>query len=151
MRLYELNTLPVFLFNNPKLYTDKEWSIIKQNKNIILQLTKNIAKKHHLDLLFFTGFYFIEHFNISILNEYISLYVQYFKDLFSPPKGNLAPSIIFIGERPGERNQHIKVESNWTFGPSSYLLHHLCFDLNIYPYFTNLFKQARNKIGRAHV
>jgi len=75
---------------------------------------------------------------VQYVNE---LYIPRFKNMFTPPRGNLSSTLsyIFIGFAPGY-SQLSKGEPNWLLGPSSKILHNALIELNIYPYFTNLFK-----------
>ena len=69
---------------------------------------------------------------------------------FTPPRGNLFSGLshIVCGYKPGHFYQHLsRYETSWLIGPSSKMLHRLLFDVGVYPYFTNVYKNHDLKFG----
>jgi uracil-DNA glycosylase family 4 len=85
--------------------------------------------------------------------KYAKFYSENLKNKITAPRGNLLNKqtsipIIVCGLAPGY-SEFSKGEPKWLLGPSSKLLHKMLTVLNIYPYFTNIYKNPfiKNKIS----
>lgn len=115
---------------------DFEWPLIEKSKSQVV-----ITHKPAFDLLRFPGLVFS---NNDFATEYFKLYSDLnYPEVFTPPRGNLAESnsYMFIGIKPGHYYAHqSKSEASWLFGPSVIMLFGLLTRVDIYPYFTNVYK-----------
>lgn len=71
---------------------------------------------------------------------YKEFYSEHLKGLFTPPRGNITSKYCIIGYAPGWSAISFG-EPKWLLGPSSETLHKVLLEFDIYPYFTNLFKE----------
>lgn len=71
-----------------------------------------------------------------------SFFYPFSKSSLIYPRGNITQNskYAFIGIRPGPGSPKYEAGTSWLFGPSSRILHKLLYDLDIYPYFTNIYK-----------
>lgn len=125
---------------------NEEW------KTIHSQISSYILKEPLEDSrnLNYPGFFFSDQKAADI---YFKKVYSSFKDVYTPPRGNLSKNnnIILSGIKPGNWQAHLsKCESAWIFGPSSKMLHKLLKEFSIYPYFTNFYKsfydESNNKL-----
>lgn len=128
-------THKAYLVEEYSLGKIKNWKLIDNAKKSYL-----IHDNPSINLIRFPGLVFNKVSNAAF-------YEAYYDTLkcFTPPRGNLANNIIFVGIKPG--NYQLKMlnnndvsESAWLLGPSSKLLNVVLQRLNIYPYFTNVYK-----------
>jgi len=123
-------------------YSKQEWQLISDLQThyyILDSENKPIAFK---DLLTFPGFLLKNSKNENLIQIYSEFYFKHKLDkIINPPRGCLDSGIIFIGYRPGEKS-FIDPQRHpiWLYGPSAKLLIKLCEDLQILPYFTNIYK-----------
>jgi hypothetical protein len=64
----------------------------------------------------------------------------------TPPRGNISTQckVIICGIKPGCLLEDMKFpEAAWLFGPSAKMLNKMLLDLNVYPYFTNVFHDRK--------
>lgn len=89
----------------------------------------------------------------EIIKEYdkkIYFKFNFRSDLIIPPRGNLnsALSHVVCGIRPSNFLHHLsKISISWLIGPSSKMLYNLLSDVNVYPYFTNVYKNDTSNYG----
>jgi len=79
---------------------------------------------------------------------YYDDFYKFVENTFTPPRGNVRrdSKYAFIGIKPGSYYAHLsKTESAWLLGPSSKILDKLLSDLNIYPYFTNVYRSHKDE------
>lgn len=69
----------------------------------------------------------------------ISLLINKYKILKTPPRGNLYSDYIFVGFTPGKM-KYYPCETVFLYGPTSKLLIEVLYKLNIFPFFTNYYK-----------
>jgi len=131
MEAFKLLTIPSYKLS---YYTKRpDWmSRILESKS---QYVSNIVD--NVEGILFPGFY-------GDNPEYEVFYRENLMEKFTPPRGNLGGEYAVIGIAPGYSDKSFG-ESVMLFGPSSEIFHRLLAKLDIYPYFTNLFKEPYEK------
>lgn len=96
-----------------------------------------------LRLLRFGGYAFSDDLFAQKYYEDVLMYYKNANKYIPLPRGNLSKfnNYIFVGIKPGSYNLNMDFcGTAWLFGPSSKILNKFLIQLNIYPYFTNIFK-----------
>jgi len=68
--------------------------------------------------------------------------------LETPPRGNLFSGIMLVGYRPGTMNYY-KGEEVFQYGPTSRFLLSCLKEVNLFPYFTNFYKNRNSKFDES--
>ena len=135
-----------------KVLSSEDWEKINYYKSKVLFL--NNGKDLDVEsFLKFPGFVSDDEEKFS---KYAKFYFDNLKNKTTTPRGNLITKqgsipIIVCGLAPGY-SELSRGEPKWLLGPSSRLLHKMLTILNIYPYFTNVYKFSfiKNKINTAN-
>jgi hypothetical protein len=139
---------------NEQIYYQKEYNLgkIKEEEWHGIARCKNtfvVSETTNEKYIQYPGFTTDEREIVKEYNRYVYSKLNYYNE-FTPPRGNLFSDLshIVCGFKPGHFYQHLsKYETSWLIGPSSKLLHKLLFDIKIYPYFTNVYKNHDMKFG----
>lgn len=131
-------------FNMYKLSPD-EWNKLSE-QTFTYSILDNPLKKY----IKYPGLIFS---NNEVKNYYNNNYYKHHIDSKKEagyPRGNLTDknSTIIIGQRPGHTGEknHLTDTSNWICGILTVeLLMLLCYETNIYPYFTNYYKMFNDE------
>lgn len=126
-KIYNINN-----FNLAQL-KQKDWDLINDAK-----LSYSLREKSIL----YPGFTFSSDEAAKFYDNIVLDFLINDLKCFTTPRGNLSKdnNILFIGQRPGHFGAHLSVsESAWLLGPSSKMLARLCYELKIFPYFTNFY------------
>ncbi|MFA5025093.1 MAG: uracil-DNA glycosylase family protein [Candidatus Shapirobacteria bacterium] len=136
---------------NLKALSSDDWEKINYYKSKVLFLN-NYKDLDVESFLKFPGFVSDDE---EKFKKYAKFYSDNLKNKTTAPRGNLlikqsSIPVIVCGLAPGY-SEFSKGEPKWLLGPSSKLLHKMLTVLNIYPYFTNLYKNPfiKNKINSA--
>lgn len=142
--------------SNDKIYFQKEYNLGKicqedwnriagcKNTFIIDESQQEIQRYNQ-----YPGFVTDEREIIKEYDRRVYKKLGYYSE-FTPPRGNLFSNISYVvcGYKPGHFYQHLaKAETSWLIGPSTKMLHRLLFDVGMYPYFTNVYKNHDLKFG----
>lgn len=122
---------------------EEDWHRIAGCKN-----TFTLFKDRQEEYIYYPGFVSDKK---EIIKEYDKLvYSKFNNELIVPPRGNLCSNLshIVCGIKPGHFNSHLsKISISWLIGPSSKMLSKLLLDVDVYPYFTNVYKNNNNIYG----
>lgn len=123
---------------------NEEWEIIATQKHSFI-----LSDNCDIKFLRFPGFVFSSE---EAQRCYLKIYKDFIdNNIYTPSRGNLSKNnnYIFIGIRPGHVYAHLsKADTAWLFGPSSVLLHRFLIDMNIYPYFTNIYNEPNKPFNK---
>ena len=146
------------LKNIKKIYTTNEFSMNKfrdyskineYKRSFLLYNDIRALFKENLDILRYPGFLFSSYQDVYL---YYNNFYKYVENVITPPRGNLTRNskYAFIGIKPGFYSRTGLTLNNinecaWFFGPSSRWLYRLLYDLKIYPYFSNVYKECTDE------
>lgn len=137
-----------------KNLTDDDWTYIHENRGNFLELDEFelVQALRYPGFILDKNSFRCEFFDQ--INNYKEWWARHFQDTsLVSPRGNLASTkyrfksgqnewpVVVCGIAPGYSTLS-RNEPKWLLGPSSKVLHIVLASLGIYPYFTNIYKEA---------
>lgn len=119
--------------------TNIDWVAISES--VGTGVVSDLSHDYSSPLFRYPGFVFSSSAALARYNSDVYSTLGY-NSVATPPRGNLTKDnrYLFFGIKPGPGAVNSVSESSWLFGPSTTILYGFLEKLNLFPYFSNVYK-----------